>query len=82
MLSKNSKRSIELIYKLECHPDGEYVLAVLNLQEEFIEISRKKKLVGNYENPYLIFPSKDHAKIIHKIEELLFNLDEYRQSDF
>ena len=76
-ISENRKRYLELVYKPEDTPDGEFILSVINLQEEFIEASKSVELTGDWTNPHFIFTSKNHAEIVSKIEELFFSLNTY-----
>lgn len=77
-ISENRKRYLELVYKPEDSPDGEFILSVINLQEAYIEASKSIELTGDWGNPHFIFTSKNHAEIVSKIEELFFNLDTYK----
>ena len=77
-ISEKRKRSIELTYAPEDDPNGQFILKVINLQEEYYEPKNKLHLVGDWGNPHLIFSSKKHSEIVDKIEELLFYLEDYK----
>lgn len=75
--SEKRKRSLELTWFPEDDPNGEFVLKVINLQEEYHKATNTILLSGDWSNPHLVYTSKNHAEIVAKIEELFFNLDDY-----
>jgi len=72
--SNQKKRAIELQWKPEDNPDGEYVLKVINLEEEFNSSTNNFSLSGDWGNPHLIFRSKNRIEIVSKLENLMFFL--------
>jgi hypothetical protein len=76
--SERRNRSIELQWKPEDDPTGEYVLKVINLYEEYSEVTKKVHQIGDFGKPHLSFRSKSRIEIVEKIEYLMFSLDEYK----
>ncbi|WP_439128682.1 hypothetical protein [Polaribacter sp.] len=76
--SAHRKRSIELQWQPENNPNGNYILKVINLQEDFNKATNSIINVGDWGNPYLVFKSKKRLEIVSKLEELMFVLDAYK----
>lgn len=76
MISENRMRSIELQWQPEDNPNGAYILKVINLEANYNSISKSIDLEGDWEAPYFEFKSKNRLKIVDKLEELMFTLDE------
>ncbi|MCG1035100.1 hypothetical protein [Polaribacter sargassicola] len=78
LYSENRNRSIELQWQPEDDVNGEYVLKVINLQEEFNKVNNTFLMAGNWGNPHLIYKSKKRLEIVNKIEELCYFLEEFK----
>ncbi|WP_298779367.1 hypothetical protein [uncultured Polaribacter sp.] len=78
MESERRNRSINLEWKPEDDPNGEYVLTVINTIEEFDETNNCINISGDWANPHLIFTSKKRLEIVAKLEELMFFLEEFK----
>ena len=76
--SEHRKRSIELQWQPENNPEGNYILKVINLQEEFNKATNSIINVGDWGNPYLVFKSNNRLEIVAKLEELMFVLDAFK----
>lgn len=78
LISESRKRSIELLWKPEDDPKGEYVLRVINLQEEYNNSLKRVDLIGDWGNLHFVFKSRNRFEIVDKIEELMYFLEEYK----
>lgn len=78
IVSENRNRSIELTWAPEDNPNGEFILKVINLQEEYDESTKQVHISGDWSNPYLVFTSKNQSEIVDKIEQLLFHIEKYK----
>lgn len=77
-VSEHRKRAIELQWQPEDNPKGNYVLKVINLEEEYNAKTNSFSLSGDWANPYLVFTSKKRLEIVDQLEELMFSLTSFK----
>ena len=75
--NQSSKRAINLEWRPEEDPDGEFILRVINLYEEYNSRTQKVDLNGIWEAPHLELRSKNRSNIVAEIERLMVQLDTY-----
>ncbi len=72
------KREIELCWYPFGDIKGSYHLSVFNLIEKYNLENNKIEIIADKENYFLVLESKNRHEIVDKIEELVFNLEEYK----
>jgi len=75
--NEHVKRSINLEWRPEEDVDGEFILRVINLQEEFNPHTNKVDLIGIWETPHYEFRSKNRLETVNEIERLMIQLKSY-----
>ncbi len=73
----HAKRAIDLKWRPEEDYDGEFILQVIDLYEEYNPKTKKIEFSGIWEEPYSEFTSKSRLEIVEEIERLMIQLPPY-----
>jgi hypothetical protein len=73
----HSRRAINLEWRPEEDPDGEFILQVINLYEEFNHQTNKVELSGIWDDPFFEYTSRNRMEIVDEIERLMLQLGPY-----
>lgn len=75
--NEHAKRAINLEWKPEEDPNGEFHIRVINLYEEYNSNTKKIDLVGVWETPHFEFYTKERSEAVFEIERLMLQLNPY-----
>lgn len=74
-----ARRAIDLDWRPEGNPEGNYYLRVINLYEKENPRTKKIELEGDWENLYFEFTSKSRVKVVKEIERLVVQIPPFKE---
>jgi len=78
LVNQGIKRAINLEWRPEEDPEGEFILRVINLIEEYNPHTKNIDLSGIWDKPHYEYRSKSRLEIVAEIERLMLQLTPYK----